>query len=585
MGALKWPLYFVWFCLEVVQTKASSWTVNLPAAVKGLSGSCVVIPCSFNYPDPGKGVTTYTGIWYEAASHHVLYHPVESKIFQGYKTRTKLLGDVSQKNCSLKIDPLRQSDQGNFFFRIEMAGYDSYSYKDKRVSISVIGEPHITLSVNQEVVANQTVQASCTMSPSCPTSPPVFTWSHSTVEPPYSPQFVDDQWKTTANLTFHPTHADHNKSLQCTVRYNGQERQASKVLNVKYAPVNVKVEHKSDVKEGEDVLLNCSCDANPSASRYEWHNENGFLLYEGSHFKLPNASRHIGALYCTAHNTIGQGKSSPVQLSVFYAPVNVKVEHKSNVKEGEDVLLKCSSDANPSASRYEWHNENGFLLHEGRRFKLSNVSRHTGAFYCIAHNTIGQGKSSPVQLRVLYAPEIKKVSSCSSEGGVVKCVCIVESRPTCMVHFVLSDRVLPGTKVEEHGSVTNWTLKAEFGSFEVVHCLANNTQGNANLTLSLPVSGKMQNLYIAIIIGAGVVLVILLIVVGLVTKCRGTSGDTPAPHMSEMRTNKAEDLPQYAATERKEMRYQDVQFSSRYDSEAVYGNVETGWDDAIYANV
>ncbi|XP_050931815.1 Schwann cell myelin protein isoform X4 [Lates calcarifer] len=501
MGALKWPLYFVWFCLEVVQTKASSWTVNLPAAVKGLSGSCVVIPCSFNYPDPGKGVTTYTGIWYEAASHHVLYHPVESKIFQGYKTRTKLLGDVSQKNCSLKIDPLRQSDQGNFFFRIEMAGYDSYSYKDKRVSISVIGEPHITLSVNQEVVANQTVQASCTMSPSCPTSPPVFTWSHSTVEPPYSPQFVDDQWKTTANLTFHPTHADHNKSLQCTVRYNGQERQASKVLNVKYAPVNVKVEHKSDVKEGEDVLLNCSCDANPSASRYEWHNENGFLLYEGSHFKLPN------------------------------------------------------------------------------------VSRHTGAFYCIAHNTIGQGKSSPVQLRVLYAPEIKKVSSCSSEGGVVKCVCIVESRPTCMVHFVLSDRVLPGTKVEEHGSVTNWTLKAEFGSFEVVHCLANNTQGNANLTLSLPVSGKMQNLYIAIIIGAGVVLVILLIVVGLVTKCRGTSGDTPAPHMSEMRTNKAEDLPQYAATERKEMRYQDVQFSSRYDSEAVYGNVETGWDDAIYANV
>lgn len=88
------------------------------------------------------------------------------------------------------------------------------------------------------------------------------------------------------------------------------------------------------------------------------------------------------------------------------------------------------------------------------------------------------------------APEIKTASACSSEGDMVKCVCIVESKPPCMVHFVLSDRVLSGTKIERHGSVTIGTLQAEFGSSEFVHCLANNTEGEAKLTLSFTVNGK-----------------------------------------------------------------------------------------------
>lgn len=94
------------------------------------------------------------------------------------------------------------------------------------------------------------------------------------------------------------------------------------------------------------------------------------------------------------------------------------------------------------------------------------------------------------------APEIKTVSTCSSEADKVKCVCIAESKPASMIHFVLSNRVLPSTKVEKHGSVTIGTLEAEFGSFQVVYCLANNTLGNASLTLSLPVDSKEVLLFL-----------------------------------------------------------------------------------------
>lgn len=503
MDSCMWTLLFVCLCFKVSQPETSSWTITVPSSVKGLPGSCVVIPCSFNYPDEGKRGTGFTGIWINE-TNHLIYHPVESKIMQQYRNRTQLLGDVTQKSCSLKIDPLQQSDQGPFCFRIEIEGYDKFSYKQNKVSISMISQPSpISLSVKKEVVVGQTVSASCSVSHSCPDSPPVFTWSHSGDKHFQAQRLDESQWNATSALTFHPTSADHNKPLKCTVTYKGgQHHEASKVLKVKYAPVNVKVEYKSDVKEGEAVQLKCSSDANPPASGYEWHNETGAQLEKGAVFMLPNVSRH-----------------------------------------------------------------------------------HTGALYCTAVNTVGRGKSHPVQLNVLYAPEVKTASSCSSNGNLVKCVCIAESKPPSVVHFVLSDKVLPSTKVEKHGAVTIGTLQAELGSYEFVLCMANNTQGNANLTLFLPVNSKIQSLYMIIAIGAGVILLIPLIAVGVVKKCRGRSRGAPATHMSTVRADKDVDLPQYAATKRKEKNYDDVHCPGIYANDPVYGNTETDWDDAIYANM
>ncbi|AWO96814.1 putative sialoadhesin-like isoform 2 [Scophthalmus maximus] len=500
MDALNWPLFFVWLCFNAVQTEASSWTINVPSSVKGLPGSCVVIPCSFNYPDPGQTVTKFTGIWTEETSH-IIYHPVQSKIVQQYRSRTELLGDITHKNCTLKIDPLQESDQGPFYFRVEIEDFNQFSYKEHSVSISMIGNPNMAVLVKEELVEGQTVLASCSVSPSCPTTLPVFVWSHAG-EVHYHSQLDDGQWKATATLTFHPTKDDHNKPLLCTVRQNGgQQWEKSKLLKVKYAPVNVRVEYKAEVKEGEAVRL------------------------------------------------------------------------------------KCSSDAHPPASSNEWFNETGAQLHQGNLYMMPNVSRHTSALFCTATNTVGQGKSSPVWLSVLYAPEIKTASACSSEGDMVKCVCIVESKPPCMVHFVLSDRVLSGTKIERHGSVTIGTLQAEFGSSEFVHCLANNTEGEAKLTLSFTVNGKMQNLFIAITIGAGVALVILLIAVGFVKKCRGKSRDPPTPPMSAMTANKVEDPSKCATVQRQKMERDDVQYPGHHDNDPVYGNVEMDWGDAIYANM
>lgn len=482
-----------------LKAEASSWSLKVPSSVKGLPGSCVVIPCSYDYPYPGKTVTQFTGIWQED-TNKLIYHPVASKIMEQFRSRTEQLGDVRQKNCSLKIDPLQQSDQGPFHFRIEIEDYNSFSYLQNKVSITMISELNpINFSVEEELHDGVNVSASCSVSHSCPISPPVFTWSHPGQEHIQTQQLDNGQWEATSMLNFQPTHADNNKPLKCTVTYKGgQQQKTSKILKVKYAPLNV------------------------------------------------------------------------------------KVEYKSNVKEGENVRLKCTSDALP-ASSFEWHNNTGAQLHKGNLYVLKNVSRHTGALYCIAINKMGQGRSSPVKLNVSYGPEFKTVSSCFSEGDMVKCMCIVDSQPPSMVHFLFSDRVLPSTKVEIHGAVTIGTLQENLGSFGFIHCVANNTVGNANITLTLPDKRTMPSLYFVIAIAVGVVILVI-IITAVVNKRRGRSGAVPPSHLQTMTVHKSVKVPQYAATPRKDKYCDDAQYPS---NNHIYGNMETEWvtdDDALYAN-
>ncbi|XP_067458013.1 myelin-associated glycoprotein-like isoform X1 [Thunnus thynnus] len=406
---------FLFLFLKVIQAEDSSWTLQVPSPIKGLPGSCVVIPCSYNYPDPRKTVTQFTGIWQEDTNKFI-YHPVASEITQQYQGRTELVGDVRQKNCSLKIDPLQQSDRGPFHFRIEIGNYESFSYLQNKVSITMITEPNpINFSVKEEVEEGVKVSASCSVSHSCPASPPVFTWSHSGQEHFQPQQLENGQWEATSTLTFQPTRTDNNKPLQCTVTYKGgQHQKTSKVLKVK------------------------------------------------------------------------------------------------------------------------------------------------------------------------YAPEIKNVSSCSSEGDMVKCICIVESKPSSMVHFLLSNRVLSSTKVEIHGPVSIGTLQANLGSFRIIHCVANNTVGNANITLTLPDKSEIPTLAIAS--GAAAAILVILIVVAVVKKCRGRSGGVPPSQMQTMTAHKTVEVPQYSTTPRKEMCYDNEQYPS---NDHIYGNMETEWttdDDAIYAN-
>ncbi|XP_047454164.1 sialoadhesin-like [Mugil cephalus] len=283
-------------------------------------------------------------------------------------------------------------------------------------------------------------------------------------------------------------------------------------------------------------------------------------------------------VHCVANNTEGSAMVT-VSLPVKNAPVNVKVEYESDVKEGQAVHLNCSSDANPHVISYEWHNETA-QVHKGSTYTLRNVSRHTKVpLYCTAVNELGRINSSLVWFNVLYAPEIKHASSCSSDSDMVKCVFMAESNPPSIIHFVLSNKVHLSTKVEHHGSLTVGTLQANVGSSTYVHCVANNTEGSANVTLYLPVKINMLYIYIPAVTAGGLMILVAAVIV--VVKCRRRCGDTPECNLSATRAEELElSVPQYSMAQRpvRKRTYDDARCQSIYanmedEADVIYGNM------------
>ncbi|CAG6015716.1 unnamed protein product [Menidia menidia] len=495
MGVSKQCLFLIFFWLKVTETETSGWTAQVTNSVKGVPGSCVVIPCSYNYPDPER-TSKFTGIWF-GPKDVTIFHSEDSKIHQDYRKRTKLVGEIKEKNCSLMIDPLRESDTGPFYFRIEIDNYDRYSYQGNKASISFIKPDDISLTVAEDHQENRPASASCSLSYFCPIHPPDFKWSHSGKMDHHSQKLDEGRWSITSVLTFRPNQSDHNKPLWCNVTYRGGHQQSTfKTLKVKYAPVVAEIEHEPHVREGESVGLSCSGDANPPVSEYEWRNETGALVYLGNYYKIQNVSRNIGTLYCTAINEVGRATSKPVKLNV------------------------------------------------------------------------------------LYAPDIKIDSSCSSKENLVNCVCKVESKPPSTVSFVLADKVLQGTKEDKSGFFTISVLQEDFESHTFLECVANNTLGKANLRLSLPLDGKRMLFFIAA--GAGGILVIILIVVGVFVKCR-RSTDTEAPGMSTIMSERNLELPQCARSKWNSA-YEDSSYDAIYANADVHKNMADN-DDGIYANM
>ncbi|CAI5662731.1 unnamed protein product [Oreochromis niloticus] len=258
MNPLEWILFFICVCFKVTQTKASSWTTDVPSSVTGLRGSCVVIPCSYDYPaGEDQKVNVFTGIWKTTERDQVIYHPTESKILEQHRRRTNLVGNIREKNCSLMIQNLQEPDGGSFYFRIELKGYANFSYLTKKVVISVTDEPNpISLSMKEEVKEGENVSASCSVSHSCPTYPPDFHWSHSGERHDQTQKLHEGQWNSTSTLTFRSNRTDHNKPLQCSVTYHGgKQREQYKIIKIKYAP-DIKTSSKCSSYDG---IVTCEC--------------------------------------------------------------------------------------------------------------------------------------------------------------------------------------------------------------------------------------------------------------------------------------------------------------------------------------
>ncbi|XP_051965828.1 myelin-associated glycoprotein isoform X2 [Xyrauchen texanus] len=580
---------FLW--LRVPSISANQWSAKVPKSVVGLAGSCVVIPCNFSYPSDGKTYTEFTGIWY-TENYDIVYHKETSKIIQKFKDRTSLLGDLHNKNCTLKISSLQHSDKGPFMFRIEIKDLNMYTYGDMKVSVNVKDAPEQpTVSVTEEVTSGTQVTATCVVTHSCPSDPPRFTWSHNGNSMSQSQEQDAGQWTLTSSLTFTPSREDHNKRLICSAEITGEKKVTGyKTLKVKYPPYNVSVViNPQEVKEHGSLDVTCNSDSNPPAQSYQWFSLNGAILANTQTHRLEKVSRYTEAISCTAKNTEGESSSSPQKINVLYPPHNVNVVSKPSVKENSSVEVTCTSDSNPRADKYQWFSLNGTSLGNEQNYTLERVYRHFEAIYCTAINREGKNNSSPWKLNVLYPPEIKNGSSCKSEISTV-CECIVDSNPPSEVKWFGPDssRTLPSSSIHQNKSITIFTIEGGLSFPKTLHCYATNSEGNTSITFQIPQNGVI--LYLAVAVS--VIVVILMAILVCVVRRHCGRRATQQPKMSiKNEHNELKTTPK-SCLENEEEKGSDTDIYTNSVDQPVYDNfgcdeqqLEDMDENAVYANM
>ncbi|KAL4657676.1 hypothetical protein GN956_G4373 [Arapaima gigas] len=228
-------LMFHFFCLfgAVIQV-SRAWRVTMPSKMKGLRGSCLVIPCKFDYSAyPPRNPLRV--VWYQYVNRGyplVCDDKNPSEVIEKFRWKTRLCGSPRQRECSLMIDPLELSHHAERIYTWVDPDYVTrhyYRFFDKAVEIDVADaaeKPEIHIVGAPEM--GQRISVQCNVYYSCPKKPPAVSVDGSFGEHSVNHSRVDDgRWKMTAVRTW--ILEDDEKTVSCKVTHPGGRTAAADV--------------------------------------------------------------------------------------------------------------------------------------------------------------------------------------------------------------------------------------------------------------------------------------------------------------------------------------------------------------------
>ncbi|XP_033014614.1 B-cell receptor CD22-like [Lacerta agilis] len=421
-------------------------------------GSCILIPCKIGLTYKGTRVDNFFLIWYfdpeyvetlKDYSGIMLYNG--STTSEKYLTptdphfpnRVSFVGNLANRNCSLKISHLQKNDSGKYGARLY--GFVGINRKldrwfaDTAVNINVSPPKPMIESSMAQIREQRPVTVTCWVFYHCPDEPIILTLSGLEEIRMSSQKTTDTDGKVQTVLRFTPTWEDHRKILTCTLKsHNGTEiSQSTMTLDVKYGPKRVKLSATPGITvcEGEKLSLACTVNSSNPGVTYQWYWKDSQKYEWTAPIKEFDSIREqdSGVYRCTAKNAFGFD-SSELTINVQYPPKDVKIDMLTGIiKEGDNVVLRCSSRGNPATNRHVWYkySESGIIgTDEELRFEAIQA-RDSSTYYCIACNGIGNSTSPSITLDVQYAPKNVQLILNShqpiTEGDTVALNCSVGS--------------------------------------------------------------------------------------------------------------------------------------------------------------
>ncbi|XP_072547740.1 myelin-associated glycoprotein isoform X3 [Salminus brasiliensis] len=491
--------------LLLVRDIRAQWNVWMPRDISAMTNSCVVIPCTFMYPSGVRPHRGTHGIWYFGQPYPQLFPPVVYKsrteiVHESYKGRTKLLGDLSQKNCTLQISNVGTEHSGRYYFRADLGGANIYTYPDF-TELKVLDQPNI--DVPAEIVSDESLDLTCYAPDNCPEMSPEIHWMYTDYlpEPLFTSDYVEESNTAVlaSTLTFTPRPIHNGQLLGCRVHYPNTtfvyERLIS--LDIKYAPRTVWVNVSQEVMEGTSVILHCDVDSNP-APRISWHFGDEELMSDTA----SNASLYLesltpeqeGVYTCVGDNGYGVMNTS-MYLAVKYPPREPWVNGSLTVQEGSSISLHCGTQGNP-APTLTWLKDGELVgtitAEEVSILELLEITPQAdGTYRCLAENEHGRASSS-LNITVEFAPILLEDSKCTIVREGVQCVCIASGNPEPSIEFYLPD--LNITINETNGRFNYYTHSDGYTSTGMIKLREKGERGNNGGT-AVHVHCSISNIY------------------------------------------------------------------------------------------
>ncbi|XP_060043093.1 sialoadhesin isoform X2 [Erinaceus europaeus] len=430
----------------------ANWGVSSPPTVQGVKGSCLIIPCIFNFPDTMKVTSSITTIWYYdySNSRKVVIHSDEPQLVEGrFRGRAQLLGSAKNKVCNLLLKDLKPEDSGSYNFRFEINDVDRWS-DVKGTVVTVTDLPRApTIAVPDKLIEGMEVDFNCSTPYVCSQELIRLQW-----------QGQDPAHFVTSNIqkleptgishmeTFHSTLSwqDHGRILRCQLSVGTHKTEGEIHLQVQYAPKGVAVllsPSGRNILAGDLVTLTCQVNSSyPEINSVQWEKDGESLKAQGRVLQLPKAAWEDAGVYtCQAGNSVGSSISPPVSLHVFM--VEIQMSPAGPVLENQTVTLTCNTPREAAKQlHYSWYKNQALLggAHSST-LRLRSVTRaDSGFYYCVVENIQGSQRSDAVSVEVRHPPLVPDLTALlDMQAGLVGIIhCSVVSEP--LATLVLSHR-------------------------------------------------------------------------------------------------------------------------------------------------
>ncbi|KAL7041688.1 hypothetical protein ACKWTF_000854 [Chironomus riparius] len=246
---------------------------------------------------------------------------------------------------------------------------------------------------------------------------------------------------TKSILNFVPTTDDDGKSITCRAenpKVSGLFLETTWKIEVIYPPlVSLRLGSTlivDDIKEGDDLYMECQIQANPKFSKMYWmhdgvlisHNASARVIRSNQSLVLQKITRNSSGNYsCSAINAEGETVSNQLPLRVKYAPVcTVDKTIIVGAFRNENLNVICDVHADPPPRSFRWKfNSSGetYELSKDRHYRNGSRSnlqytpimdQDYGTLTCIGQNDVGE-QAIPCVFQVILAALPSPVRNCS----------------------------------------------------------------------------------------------------------------------------------------------------------------------------